>query len=154
KFASLISVKPASNVEQDHPMPNALASMTGYARAGGSADGASFSCEVKSVNGRGLDMRLRLASGFHALDAEIRRRVGRVRSRGWVTISLDVARDVGGTEIVLNQQALDLVMTTIEGLSHRIEAQAPRLDGILALRGVLVERQQPMGSTDEEALHA
>ena len=134
-------------------MSNALASMTGYARAGGRVEGAAFACEVKSVNGRGLDLRLRLASGFDALEAEIRRRVGRALSRGSVTISLEVSRDTGGGEIALNRQALELVMATIEELSHRIEAQAPRLDGILGLRGVLVEKPQPMGAAGEEALH-
>jgi len=131
-----------------------LASMTGYARAGGAAEGVSFACEVKSVNGRGLDLRLRLATGFDALDGEIRRRIGRVLNRGSVTVSLDVVRETGGSEIVLNQQALDLVMVAMDTLSRRIEAQAPRLDGILSLRGVLVEKPASPRATDNEALNA
>ena len=48
-------------------MSHTLASMTGYARAAGTVPGASFVCEVKSVNGRGLDIRLRLANGLDHL---------------------------------------------------------------------------------------
>ena len=135
-------------------MSEPIASMTGYARASGGTDTARFNCEVKSVNGRGLDMRLRLASGFDALEGELRRRIGKALSRGSVTFTLDVDRSGAGAEIEVNEAALATVMATLDRLSHRIEAQAPRLDGILALKGVLVERQHPAGAEAEEALHA
>jgi uncharacterized protein (TIGR00255 family) len=133
-------------------MGEAIASMTGYARAAGSAAGASFSCEAKSVNGRGLDLRLRLAPGFDALETELRRRIGQVVTRGSVTFTLNVERDGAGTEIAVNAQALDTVIGALEYLAHRIEAQAPRLDGILALKGVLVERSHPPSAEEEETL--
>jgi uncharacterized protein (TIGR00255 family) len=131
----------------------ALASMTGYARSGGSAGGADFNCEIKSVNARGLDVRLRLAPGFDALETELRRRIGAALARGSVTFTLEVERGGEGSQIVVNQQALDTVIAALESLSHRIEAQAPRLDGILGLKGVLNERQQRASGEAEEQLH-
>jgi uncharacterized protein (TIGR00255 family) len=135
-------------------MSEPLASMTGYARAGGHVDGASFNCEVKSVNGRGLDIRLRLAPGFDAIEAELRRRIGGVLSRGSVTFTLDVDRAGAGVEIEVDQQALDVVLAALDALAHRVEGQAPRLDGILGLKGVLVERQHAPTAEAEERLHA
>jgi uncharacterized protein (TIGR00255 family) len=128
--------------------------MTGYARGGGSVDGASFNCEIKSVNGRGLDLRLRLAPGFDALDVEIRRRIGRVLARGSVTFTLDVVRDNAGSEIVVNEPALATVLAALERLSQRFEGQAPRLDGILGLKGILVERPPVAAADAEERLTA
>jgi len=135
-------------------MSGRLASMTGYARGGGAAAGASFNCELKSVNGRGLDIRLRLAPGFDAIEAELRRRIGAALSRGSVTLTLDVDRSAAGIEIAINEQALATVVGALEALSHRVEAQPPRLDGILALKGVLVERAHPLAADAEEQLHA
>ena len=135
-------------------MSEPIASMTGYARGSGSADGASFSCEIKSVNSRGLDVRLRMTPGFDALEAELRRRIGRALARGSITLTLDIERDGVGAEIAVNPQALETVVTALEQLSHRIEAQAPRLDGILGLKGVLIERAHPLTADAEERLHA
>ena len=46
-----------------------LTSMTGFADRAGSADGVAWTWEARSVNGRGLDLRLRLPEGFESLDA-------------------------------------------------------------------------------------
>lgn len=133
---------------------SAIASMTGYARAGGSVDDISFSCELKSVNGRGLDLRLRLPPGFDGLEAALRRQLGQALGRGSVTFTLEVDRAGAGVEIVVNEAALAVVLAALDSLGHRLAAQAPRLDGILALPGVLVERQHPPGAAATEALHA
>ena len=131
-----------------------LASMTGYARGSGSAAYATFNVEIKSVNGRGLDMRLRLAPGFDALEAELRRRIGRAVTRGSITLTLEVDRTTAGAEIVVSEQALETVLAALDRLAHRIEGQAPRLDGILALKGVLVEHAHSPAAGAEEQLHA
>jgi len=135
-------------------MSASLASMTGYARASGSASSATFNCEVKSVNSRGLDIRLRLAPGFDALEGELRRRIGAALTRGSVTFTLDVDRSGAGTEIVINEQALATVVGALEALAHKVEAAPARLDGILALKGVLVEHAHPPAAEEEDELHA
>jgi uncharacterized protein (TIGR00255 family) len=131
-----------------------LASMTGYARATGSAQGVGFSCEIKSVNSRGLDIRMRLAPGLDSLEGELRRRIGKAISRGSITVNLTLDREGFGGDVVINQQALGTVLDALDLLAGRIEAEMPRLDGILALKGVLEQRETPMGAEAEEALHA
>ncbi len=135
-------------------MSQKLASMTGYARGSGTAHGTNFACEIKSVNARGLDVRLRLAPGLDALESGLRRRIGKAIARGSISLSLNLDAGGGGTDVVVNEQALRTVIAALDALSHRIEAQAPRLDGILGLKGVLVERDNPLSATAEAALHA
>jgi uncharacterized protein (TIGR00255 family) len=129
-----------------------LASMTGYARAAGAVPGASFLCEVKSVNGRGLDIRLRLAPGFDALESDIRQLIGKMVSRGSLTFNLSVERDGAGGDLLINRQALATVLAAIDELSGRVPAAPPSLDGILGLKGVLEQRDRPMSPDAEEAL--
>ena len=66
---------------------SSLASMTGFGRARGGVAGIAFQVEVKSVNARGLDIRMRLAPGFDVLDGDIRRRIGTAISRGSITFN-------------------------------------------------------------------
>jgi uncharacterized protein (TIGR00255 family) len=129
-----------------------LASMTGYARATGAVPGASFVCEVKSVNGRGLDVRLRLSPGFDALESDIRQLIGKMISRGSLTFNLTVERDGAGGDLLINRQALATVLAAVDELSGRIPAAPPSLDGILGLKGVLEQRDRPMSADAEEAL--
>jgi len=126
--------------------------MTGYARAAGTVPGASFVCEVKSVNGRGLDIRLRLATGLDALESDIRQLIGKMVSRGSVTFNLSVEREGAGGDLVLNRQALATVLTTIDELAATVPASPPSLDGILGLKGVLEQRDRPLSPDAEEAL--
>lgn len=130
-------------------MSQPLASMTGYARASGGVRGASFACEIKTVNGRGLDIRLRLAPGFDALEGEIRQLIGKTLTRGSVTLNLTVERENPGGEIVFNRQALVTVLSALEELKGQVDAAPPTLDGILALRGVLEQRDQAIGNHGE-----
>jgi len=129
-----------------------LASMTGYARATGAVPGASFTCEIKSVNSRGLDVRMRLPPGFDALESEIRQLIGKMVSRGSITCNLAIERDGAGGHVRLNQQALDTVLAAIAELGSRLVAAPPSLDGILALPGVLEQRDQPLTAAAEDSL--
>ncbi|MHB1109134.1 MAG: YicC/YloC family endoribonuclease [Devosia sp.] len=131
-----------------------LASMTGYARAGGAVPGIGFQVEIKSVNARGLDVRMRLAPGFDALESEIRRRIGKAVSRGSITFTLSVDREGEGGRVVINKQALGAVLAALEVLSTQVDAERPRLDGILSLKGVLEQHESPLAPEAEEALHA
>ena len=74
----------------------AIASMTGFAaREGADGRGASWSWELRSVNGRGLDMRLRLPEGLGGLEAPLRKRLSEVIGRGSVSLSLRLTREHG-----------------------------------------------------------
>lgn len=133
-------------------MVQPIASMTGYARSGGVAAGISFSVEIKTVNGRGLDMRLRLAPGYDALEGEIRRRIGQALSRGSVTLSLAVDRIGSSGPVLVNQQALGTVLAAMQAIGQRIETAPSRPEGILALQGVLEQHEIALSPEDEEAL--
>ncbi|MGV8855066.1 MAG: YicC/YloC family endoribonuclease [Devosia sp.] len=126
--------------------------MTGYARATGAVPGASFICEIKSVNSRGLDIRLRLAPGFDALEVDIRQLIGNMMSRGSITCNLAIERDGAGGQVLVNQQALATVLAALAELTGKVAATPPSLDGILALKGVLEQRDLPMTAVAEEAL--
>ena len=134
-------------------MAAALLSMTGYARAAGAVPGVTFTIELKSVNGRGLDLRMRLAPGFDALEGEIRRLIGKSITRGSLTVSLNVDREGEGGRVVVNHQALEAVLEGFNWLQTRVDAERPRLDGILALRGVLEQHESPLSADEEEALN-
>src|SRR5690606_504308 len=128
--------------------------MTGYARAGGAVPGVSFVVEVKSVNARGLDIRMRLAPGYDFLEGDIRRRLNKAITRGAVTLTLNVEREGEGGNVVVNEQALGAVLATLQRRSGDIDAERPSLDGILALKGVLEQHETPLSSEAEEELQA
>lgn len=135
-------------------MSQSLASMTGYARATGTAPGAAIACEVKSVNGRGLDVRLRFTPGYDALESGIRQLVGKALHRGSVTVNLSVEREGAGGDLVLNRRGLDTVLAALAEVRDRVDAERPRPEGILALKGVLEQRDHPLEPDEEERLSA
>ena len=124
-----------------------LSSMTGFARSEGTHAGARWHWEVRSVNGRGLDLRLRLPPGHDALEPRIRETAGRHLARGSIAISLSVQRDSAVSEIRLNETVLRQVLAALERIRSSGDFERPRPDTILGLRGVL-EVGEPL---DDEA---
>ena len=128
-----------------------LQSMTGFARRSGDHQGSTWTWEVRSVNGRGLDVRCRL-NGLEALEAEARQLVAKQLNRGNVSVNLQVVRPLGTAQVRVNEAALQAVLGHLERLRNLdIEAAAPTLDGILGLRGVLEPVEEP---ESEETLAA
>ena len=114
-----------------------IKSMTGFARSDGAIGPTSWHWEVRSVNGRGLDVRMRLAPGYEALEARVREAVGRCIARGSLTINLSVKRSEGATQIKLNEVALRQVLAALDSLKATTEVAAPRPEALLAIKGVL-----------------
>jgi uncharacterized protein (TIGR00255 family) len=110
--------------------------MTGFARTQGEQHGIAWVWEVKSVNGRTLDMRLRLGPGFDGLEPELRALLVERFRRGNFAANLSVTR-TASPELRINHQALSQLLALVGELSAEIEAAPPRLDGLLALRGVI-----------------
>jgi len=125
-------------------------SMTGFARADGTAGPFNWHWELRSVNGRGLDMRLRVPPGFEGLEPRIREAVGKRVARGSLTVNLAVKRAHGQTEIRLNEIVLKQLVAAIEGLKATIAVGPPSADALLNIKGVieLVEPEE----TEAEAL--
>lgn len=113
-----------------------LASMTGFARAQGEGFGISWVWEIKSVNGRSLDLRLRLAQGFDSLEPELRAELAQRFRRGSFSAGLSVTRTAPAA-LRVNRQVLAQLIALVDELAGSVEAAPPRLDGLLALRGVV-----------------
>ena len=111
--------------------------MTGFARADGALGAASWHWEVRSVNNRGLDLRIRLAPGYEALEPKVREGIGKRLTRGSVTVALSVSRESSPATVRLNTTALDQVVRVAESLRERLGAEPLRVEGLLALKGVL-----------------
>jgi uncharacterized protein (TIGR00255 family) len=114
-----------------------VASMTGFARIDGDAEGLGFAWELRSVNNRGLDLRLRLPNGFEGLEPQLRKEIGARLARGSIAAALTVTRPASQSRFRINTEALQQILQLIRELDARIEADLPRLDGLLGLRGVL-----------------
>lgn len=142
-----------------------VASMTGFARAEGRDDSLHWIWELKSVNGRTLDLRCRLPSGMDGLEPIARAAVAEKLRRGNISISLTLLRAMTPTKVRVNREVLSELLAVARDLAGEVDAAPPRLDGLLALRGVVdvIEeedetarqaRQARIAATLSEALDA
>ena len=115
----------------------ALSSMTGFARSHGVSGAYTWAWEIKSVNGKGLDLRLRLPPGWDAVEAGVRARAAEALARGSVQAGLTVERSGAAPVVRINTAVLDAVLASVRQLARQIEASPPSLDGLLALKGVM-----------------
>ncbi|MDH6266804.1 uncharacterized protein (TIGR00255 family) [Rhizobium sp. SG_E_25_P2] len=129
-----------------------LQSMTGFARLDGQIGRYQWAWELRSVNGKGLDVRLRLPPGTDRLEAEVRRRLGQVFARGNIQASLSLQAGVGRVEAVINDAALDAVMALRQRLGDRIDPAPLKLDTLLSIRGVVDFKEEAEGDGEAEAL--
>jgi len=117
-----------------------LASMTGFARREGGDARVTWSWEIKSVNGRSLDVRCRVPSGHERLEAAARAALPKACARGNVSIALSVGRGDVAPGLRVNRDLLDQVIALAGELETSLgsgRVAPPRLDGLLAIRGVL-----------------
>jgi uncharacterized protein (TIGR00255 family) len=97
----------------------------------------AWAWEIKSVNGKGLDLRLRLPSGFDAVEVLARARLAEVLARGSIQASLTVERSGAAPSVHINSAVLDAVLAAIRQVKSRVDATPPSLDGLLAIKGVM-----------------
>jgi uncharacterized protein (TIGR00255 family) len=127
--------------------------MTGFARVDGRTGDWSWAWEARSVNGKGLDVRLRMPPGFEAVEAPARQRAAHHLRRGNVTLNLTVNRVQGAVAWKVNRDALEHVLAFLPELRRRVpDAGPPSLEGILALRGVLETAEDAESTGPDEAL--
>ncbi|MCF3946412.1 MULTISPECIES: YicC/YloC family endoribonuclease [Acidiphilium] len=114
-----------------------IASMTGFARVAGRHEAMDYAWELRSVNGRGLDLRLRLPPGFDALEPALREAAARRLKRGNVSAGLTLKRDTASV-LVVDEAALDVLLARALELARRYPAMpAPRAEALLGLPGVI-----------------
>jgi uncharacterized protein (TIGR00255 family) len=124
----------------------ALSSMTGFARSHGASGPYAFEWELKSVNAKGFDLRLRLPPGWDELEALAKKRAGELLSRGTVYANLTVKRSSAVSTVRINEDVLASIVKVAGTLASKIDAVAPSIDGLLSIKGV-IEVVEP--ETDE-----
>ena len=130
-----------------------IQSMTAYASRAGSLGAASWSWDLRGVNARGLDLRLRLPDGFAALEAVARAALTAALNRGSISLNLRLSRADAGQALVLDGAQLDRVLQALEDVQQRAFAigvtlaQATAAD-VLNQRGVI---QQGQGEEQDDS---
>jgi len=126
-----------------------LSSMTGFARSHGASGPYTFEWELKSVNAKGFDLRLRLPQGWDELEAFAKKRAAELLSRGTVYANFNVKRADALSTVRINEDVLAAVVKVASSLSGRIDAVAPSIDGLLAIKGV-IEVVEPERNEEED----
>ena len=116
-----------------------LKSMTGYGRAEGQYEDISWVWEVRGVNGKSLDMRLRLPVGFDYLDPIIRKAVAGKLKRGNLQISLNVHAPLELSAYKINHDWINILMREGQKIAKKHTLSASCLDGLYQIDGVIVE---------------
>src|SRR6201990_247828 len=127
----------------------ALSSMTGFARSHRASGPYAFEWELKSLNAKGFDLRLRLPQGWDELDSHAKKRAGELLARGTVYANLNVKRANAASTVRINEDVLNAVLKVAHELAGKIDAVAPSVDGLLAIKGV-IEVVEPESNEDED----
>ena len=114
-----------------------LSSMTGFARSHGASGPYVFEWELKSVNAKGFDLRMRLPAGWDELETFAKKRAAELLSRGTVYANLSVKRTSPLSTVRVNEDVLASIVRVAGMLSGKIDAVAPSIDGLLAIKGVI-----------------
>lgn len=125
-----------------------FSSMTGFARDEGSHGAIAWTWEIKSVNGRGLELRCRLPAGYDAIEIDLRRRLSARVSRGSLNIALHIHRSEAGAGVAINDAALAALIAAAGQYANHPGVAPARIDGLFAIPGV-VESMDALISDDE-----
>ena len=126
----------------------AIASMTGFARLDGAWQEYRWVWEVKSVNGKGLDVRMRLPQGLESLDIPARAQIAEHLTRGNVNCVLSFDRVNANAGVTVNNQVLDGLVEAAKAAAQRHGLKKPRIEELLELRGVIEVKDTTL--TDEQ----
>jgi len=121
--------------------------MTGFARTRGEHGADSWVWEIKSVNARGLDVRVRLPSAHEDVESAIRDAVAKRFRRGSIFASLSLQRADGGEVLQVDRTLLDQLIAVTSELSD----SSPNVEALLAVRGVVAPADQIADEEVEKA---
>ncbi|MEH3118584.1 MAG: YicC family protein [Methylorubrum populi] len=127
-----------------------IASMTGFARAAGSTGPVQWLWEIRTVNGRGLDIRMRVPNGFEAAGEAARAALSKALARGQCQLGLTLTRPEAAARVRIDEDLLARLAAAAARVPRPEGVGPATLDGLLALRGV-VEVEAEAGA-DPEAL--
>ncbi len=127
-----------------------IASMTGFARTSGAVGDFLWTWELKSVNGRSLDVRCRVPQGYEAMDGAVRQAAAELLKRGNLSVNLSIDEIASRGRLSVNRGALDQILALVNEMQGRVSANPPTFDGLLGLKGVLEVETPPV---EEEVLN-
>ncbi len=131
-----------------------ITGMTGFGRAERSGSFGTVSVEARSVNGKGLDVRLRLPSGFDAIEPKLREFAKQRFNRGSVSLNLSVAPPEGTQGVQIDEARLNFYAKAAHRLYEQGAAAPATAGELLALKGVITADDAEPASDDAEALQA
>lgn len=135
---------------------SALQSMTGFGSGSAQADNRVVTCDMRSVNGKSLDIRVRLPSGLEAVEAQIKKRIAQSVARGNVQVSISVDTAKAANSPVINRDLFSAIAKEGRALAVEHGLAAPTTDAILAVRGVILteDQSQSISSPQEQEAFA
>ena len=113
-----------------------VSSMTGFARAAGSSGPWRWAFELKSVNAKGLDLRLRMPAPFDRVETEARARLAKALARGTCFANLSAQREGASAQAQIDLAALESIAVAARAAAVKAGLAPPTMDGLLAVRGV------------------
>jgi uncharacterized protein (TIGR00255 family) len=129
----------------------ALTSMTGFARSTGQWRDATWTWEIKSVNGKALDVRIRVPSGYEALEIPARALALQRLKRGNVQVGLTMQVASSTTTLRVNEAVLEEIVRMAETLRDRLGSAPIQAENLLGLRGVLDQGETNLSEEDSVA---
>ncbi|HIG21457.1 MAG TPA: YicC family protein [Henriciella marina] len=131
-----------------------VSSMTGFARVSGEADWGSWAIEAKSVNGRSLDVRVNVPSGFEEVERAIKQAASKLFARGNIQIGLRIEVSGGAETLSVNHDALQQLLRAFETASGRA-ADLGAIASLMSIKGVVETGQSSTRAVaSEEAVAA
>jgi len=143
-----------------------LSSMTGFGRAQGHFGNYSWVWEIRSVNGKGLDVRMRIPPGLDSFDQYIKNTIKKSITRGSVNVSLQLSKDDSETDVIVNEDALDKLIAVAKLAANKHGLPMPSLDSLLSIRDVveigikeddedeIIARNEALKANFDEAVNA
>ena len=131
-----------------------IASMTGFAREAGVTGAYQWAWELKTVNGRGLEVRVRTPSGLDAVGEEARGQILKSLTRGQGQLNLSLSRASSAPKLRVNQDVLQSLLSALGDLKLPDNVNPASLDGLLAVRGVVELEDDAADPAQDEALVA
>ena len=123
--------------------------MTGFASASGSHQTSTWVWEIKSVNGKAFDARLRLPQGFDHLEIHARQILSQNFKRGNLQVNLTLQNQSGEDRISINRDVLEQYLVLAEELRNRTGALPPSSENLLALKGVIETKSETRNDQDK-----
>lgn len=132
----------------------AIASMTGFAREAGITGPYQWAWEIKTVNGRGLEVRVRTPSGLDVIGEEARGQVLKALTRGQGQLNLSLSKASSAPKLRVNQEILQSLLSALDGLALPENVNPASLDGLLSVRGVVELDEDAVDPSQDEELRA